>query len=239
MLAPVAPELVIFDCDGVLVDSEAIALGAMRDALAGLGLPLDTAEVHRRFLGRSLATIAADLRAVGIEFDAACRAALSAELRRRFQRELRAVAGMASLVERLAVPACVASSSHRERLLHSLATAGLLDRFGEAVFSADEVARGKPHPDLFLHAARRMGAEPSACLVVEDSLPGLRAAAAAGMRAVAFAAGSHLDAAATAELRARADLFAADAAALAALLPLRDEREGPAAIGGRPPAPGS
>lgn len=189
---PVQCELVIFDCDGVLVDSEAIALSVMQGALADAGLPLDVAAIRRRFLGRSLASVTADLAGEGIEFGAPRRAAMDGELRRRFEAELVAVPGMAALIDRLAVPCCVASSSHVARLHHSLETVGLLRRFPNAVFSADAVARGKPHPDLFEHAARRMGAAPAGCVVVEDSAPGLLAARAAGMRAVPFAGGSHL-----------------------------------------------
>ena len=222
-------ELVIFDCDGVLVDSEAIALEVMRAALVELGLTLDLAAVRRRCLGRSLATVVAELREEGYDFDAARREAMGEALRARFRSELVAMPGMAALIDRLAVPACVASSSHTARLHGSLRIAGLWERFERRIFSADEVARGKPAPDLFLHAARAMNASPAACLVVEDSQPGLEAARAAGMRAVAFMGGSHLDAESRAALRAHARPtatdteinIATDADALAAHLPLR------------------
>ena len=217
---PVRCELVIFDCDGVLVDSEAIALDVLREALAEIGAPLTIAQIQRRFLGRSLPAVADDLAREGIAFDATRQRAMKARLRARFEAELRPMPGMAALVDRLAVPCCVASSSATDRLRHSLATAGLLPRFEGRAFSADEVARGKPHPDLFLHAARRMGVEPAACLVVEDSRPGLAAARAAGMRAVAFLGGAHLEADQRAALAAEHPPSAASAAALAPYLPL-------------------
>ena len=217
----VAPELVIFDCDGVLVDSEAIALDVVRQTLAGLGLPLGLDEVRERFLGRALPSIVADLREDGIDFDAGHRAAMDDELRRRFEVGLRPVPGMAGLIDRLAVPSCVASSSHTARLRRSLAVAGLLTRFDGAVFSADEVERGKPHPDLFLHVAARMGAAPERCLVIEDSLPGLMAARAAGMAAIAFTGGSHMRASDGAALAPLATALVRDAEALAPHLPLR------------------
>lgn len=212
-------ELVIFDCDGVLVDSEAIALIVMRDALRDAGLPLDVATVRRRFLGRSLASVTAELAGEGIEFGALRSAAMDKELRRRFEAELVAVPGMTALIDRLAVPCCVASSSHVARLHHSLQTIDLLRRFPNAVFSADAVSRGKPHPDLFEHAARRMGAAPAACIVVEDSVPGLMAARAAGMQAIPFAGGLHL--ADPADRPPVDGGWVEDAASLAALLPLR------------------
>ena len=223
-----AAALVIFDCDGVLVDSEAIAIEVMRTALARLGLPLDAAAVHRRFLGRSLASTVADLAAGGIVFDERAQREMARELRVRFDAELAPVPGIAGVIDRLAVPCCVASSSDMGRLRRSLRTAGLLERFGEAVFSADEVARGKPAPDLFLHAAARMGVAPADCVVIEDSVPGLLAAAAAGMGAVAFAGGSHLaDEEGRAALAAHAGALVTRADDLARHLPM-----GPAVAAG-------
>jgi HAD superfamily hydrolase (TIGR01509 family) len=111
-----------------------------------------------------------------------------------FERELRGIPGVADAVARLGARVCVASSSSIERIRASLRIVGYADLFGANVFSASEVARGKPAPDLFLHAARRMGAEPAACLVVEDSVPGVTAAVSAGIVAFGFVGGAHVEA---------------------------------------------
>ena len=190
---PDAPiRLVIFDCDGVLVDSEPIALAVLREAIAEKGLDLDHATVQRRFQGRTLDAVAAALALDGVDFDRAAQDAMNARLYARFSEELRPLAGMPALVDRLRVPFCVASSSRTERLRLALATTGLAARFEGHVFSADAVARGKPHPDLFLLAAHEMRTSPDACLVIEDSVAGLQAARAAGMTAIGLAAGGHL-----------------------------------------------
>ena len=184
--------LVIFDCDGVLVDSEPIALAVLREAIAEKGLDLDHATVQRRFQGRTLDAVVAALALDGVDFDGAAQDAMNARLYARFSEELRPLAGISVLINRLSVPFCVASSSRTERLRHALATTGLAARFEGRVFSADAVARGKPHPDLFLLAAREMGMSPDVCLVIEDSVAGLQAARAAGMAAIGLAAGGHL-----------------------------------------------
>lgn len=193
MNQPDAPiDLVVFDCDGVLIDSEPISFAVLRDALQRLGARLSVQDVQRRFQGRSLSAVVSELEAMGVAFGVEAQERMARELQLRFESELQAIEGMRALIKRLAVPACVASSSHRHRLRHSLETAGLADLFGPRVFSADQVARGKPAPDLFLLAARAMGADPSRSLVVEDSVPGLIAARAAGMEAIAFTGGAHL-----------------------------------------------
>jgi HAD superfamily hydrolase (TIGR01509 family) len=181
-------ELVIFDCDGVLVDSERLAVRTEVEVLAALGWPLSDREVIERFVGRSPAYMQAAIeRHLGrrIDFDRL----FMQRHEEVFERELRAVDGVAALLDSLRVPACVASSGTHERIRRSLELVGLAERFDGRVFSASDVAHGKPAPDLFLHAAAAMGAAPGRCAVVEDSVPGVEAGCAAGMAVFAFAGG--------------------------------------------------
>lgn len=190
---PLGPvELVLFDCDGVLVDSEPIAMRLLLETLDEAGLPLDADEAHARFLGRSLASTREILAE---EYRIALTDAALAEMRGRlyaaFRSELRPIPGIAAALDALPCRFCVASSSQPERIELSLTVTGLWPRFQGRAFSATMVARGKPAPDLFLFAAERMGYAPAACLVVEDSPAGILAAQAAGMRVVAFTGGGH------------------------------------------------
>jgi HAD superfamily hydrolase (TIGR01509 family) len=185
-----AVELVIFDCDGVLIDSERLGVKVDVMALRELGWPLSEAEVIARFVGHS-----------DRENRAAIEAHLSRKLpegwgrqvderyRRAFADELTPVAGVIEALDRISLPTCVASSGTHEHLRYTLGLTNLYDRFAGRIFSADDVALGKPAPDLFLHAAAQMGAAPAACVVVEDSRPGVEAARAAGMRVLAYAGG--------------------------------------------------
>ncbi|WP_283176092.1 HAD family hydrolase [Gemmobacter sp. 24YEA27] len=188
----VSTELLILDCDGVLIDSEIISAQMLVAELAQLGVEIDLAYVARHFLGRSYPTVMATIRAdFGLdlppEFETGYREALLAA----FGRDLRIMPGVAAMLDLLAVPVCVATSSSPRRVETSLRLVGLWDRLGAVTFTASEVAQGKPAPDLFLHAAARMGVAPAACLVIEDSLTGLRAANAAGMEVWRFTGGSY------------------------------------------------
>lgn len=184
--------LVIFDCDGVLVDSEPIALRMLVEMLAEAGVPLDAAAVSDRFLGRSLASTRALLtEEFGLTLTDAALEDMRLKLYAAFGAELAPIPGVAETLPRLAMPFCVASSSQTERIRLSLDLTGLLPAFEGAIFSASEVANGKPAPDLFLHAAARMGVDPAACLVVEDSPAGVAAGRAAGMRVIGFLGGGH------------------------------------------------
>lgn len=184
--------LVIFDCDGVLVDSEPISLAIMLEVLAEAGCPMTEAEGYANLLGRSISTIATWLREDrGCDLTEAHLAAMRDRLFARFRRELRPIPGLRDAVRTLDCPVCVASSSQPDRIALSLDVTGLLPLFQPHIFSATMVARGKPAPDLFLHAAREMGADPASCTVIEDSPAGIKAAKAAGMRAIAFVGGSH------------------------------------------------
>ncbi|MGW1407213.1 HAD family hydrolase [Streptomyces sp. NPDC002403] len=184
-----APELVIFDCDGVLVDSERIAVRIQVQVGAELGWPLTAEEVVEQFVGRSN-------KSIGELVDARLPGA-SAAWQQRFEdlhrdavgTELVAVEGIHEALAALALPTCVASSGSHDKMRHTLGHTGLYAHFEGRIFSATEVAHGKPAPDLFLHAARRMGVDPAACVVVEDSKYGVQAARSAGMRAFGFAGG--------------------------------------------------
>jgi HAD superfamily hydrolase (TIGR01509 family) len=184
------PELVIFDCDGVLVDSEPIAVEIDRELLRAVGIELSEAEIVERFVGRSATVMDAMI-------EERLGAPIPLSLRRRFDRmyqeafdaRLTAVEGVESALEEIELPACVASSSTPESLRHKLQLTGLYERFDGHIYSASQVSRGKPAPDLFLFAAEQMGFPPERCAVVEDSPYGLQAALAAGMRALAYDGG--------------------------------------------------
>jgi HAD superfamily hydrolase (TIGR01509 family) len=186
------PRLIIFDCDGVLVDSEPLSIRILVEGLAGIGYSVDEATASDRFLGHSLATVQAMLRdELGFDLPTDRLEAMRLTLFDHYRRELKPIPGIVEALDRLTIPYCVASSSLPERIRISLEVTGLLSRFAPNIFSADMVRRGKPAPDLFLHAAKRMGVEPAACLVIEDSAPGISAALSAGMRVFAFLGGSH------------------------------------------------
>ncbi len=185
------PQLVIFDCDGVLVDSEPVANRVFTEMLAGLGLTTDYAQACREFVGLSMARCLAILeQRLGRKLPAGFEAELQARTFRAFREKLDAVPGVAEALDRLSVPFCVASSGEHEKMRLTLGLTGLLPRFEGRMFSATEVEKGKPHPDLFLHAAAGMGASPEFCAVVEDSLPGVQAGRAAGMTVYGYSPGA-------------------------------------------------
>ena len=184
--------LVIFDCDGVLVDSEPISIDVLRDVLARSGLILEEEEAYRRFLGKSMTTIADLLHdEFGLRMTDIHLETIREELFRRFRDELHPIPGIEATLRELALPCCVASSSQPDRIRLSLGITGLLALLEPHIYSASMVKRGKPFPDLFLHAAREMGQAPERCVVVEDSPAGIMAAQDAGMRVFAFTGGLH------------------------------------------------
>jgi HAD superfamily hydrolase (TIGR01509 family) len=186
-------DLVIFDCDGVLIDSEIISAQMLVDALAGLGVTIDLPYVARHFLGRSYPTVMAQIRAeFGLDLPPEFEDAYRARLMAAFEVGLRVMPGVRAVLEGLALPWCVATSSSPMRAARSLQIAGLSDLVGGGLYTATMVARGKPAPDLFLHVAADRGVEPARCLVIEDSLNGVRAGLAAGMAVWRFTGGSHL-----------------------------------------------
>ena len=183
-------ELVIFDCDGVLVDSEPIAIRVDVAMFAEVGMTVSEQDVIERFVGRSPELLA---RAVEEELGhpppADWEERGERRLRRAFEAELQPVLGIREALERITLPVCVASSSPPDRLRFKLELTGLYERFAGHIFSAAEVANGKPAPDLFLHAARQMGVDPAGCVVVEDSRYGVLAGRAAGMDVLGYAGG--------------------------------------------------
>ncbi len=182
--------LVIFDCDGVLVDSDRISLRVQTEMISsGLGLETSFEACVQDFLGlgmgRTLEVLGERLgRPVPDTWVAELESAVAAA----FERELEAVPGIDAALDRIELPTCVASSGSQAKMRLTLGLTGLHDRFRGRIFSADEVRRGKPAPDLFLHVAKAMGVAPGRCVVVEDSPFGIAAARAAGMRSLGFAA---------------------------------------------------
>ena len=192
--APPWPSLVIFDCDGVLIDSEIVVCRLTGELLTGLGYPITTEEVIRRFAGRPERGMIADIEA---DWGRSVPPEFFPEVRRRIEHayatELRIMPGIAGLLDRLRTRVCVASSAYPAKLRLGLEAVGLHDRFAPNIVSASVVAHGKPAPDVFVYAAGWMRTPVADCLVIEDSVAGVRAAIAAGMRAFGFVGGRHCD----------------------------------------------
>jgi HAD superfamily hydrolase (TIGR01509 family) len=184
------PEMVIFDCDGVLIDSERLAVVLDMEMLAALGWPLTPTEVIERFMGRSATHMLSEIeRWLGHPLPEGWTEDWDERYRQKFAAELEPVDGIVEALDQITLATCVASSSEHDHLRRNLGTVGLYDRFEGRIFSASEVKNGKPAPDLFLHAALRMGVEPAGCVVVEDSRYGVQAGRAAGMHVLAYAGG--------------------------------------------------
>lgn len=184
-------DLVIFDCDGVLVDSEVLSCECLSEALAQYGIVLSQDEVLERFLGRSAAAVLDHYRDERRLIPENFLAKLKALVAHRFRRSLQPIPGVTSLLSSLQTPFCVASSSDLDRVVLSLALTGLAPHFGDRMFTSQMVAHGKPAPDLFLYAAAQMNTVPVRTLVIEDSVSGVTAAKAAGMTVWGFVGGSH------------------------------------------------
>ncbi len=184
-------ESVIFDCDGVLVDTELVGNGVLAELITELGIPTTREQAIATYMGRSMASCLAMLEErLGepppADFAERYRVGVEAGWRR----DLRPVPGVVDALDALDaidIPSCVASSGEHSRMRLTLGLTGLLPRFEGRIFSATEVEHGKPAPDLFLHAADRMGFDPATTAVVEDTVPGVQAGRAAGMRVLAFA----------------------------------------------------
>lgn len=184
--------LLIFDCDGVLVDSEPISIAVLMETIRKVGAEIPIEEAYKRFLGRSVGAMVEDLaHENGLSLTSLHLADMRKRLYDQFRRDLKPVDGVAEAIARLDRPFCVASSSQPERIRLSLEVTGLLASFDPDIYSASMVERGKPAPDLFLHTARALAVAPRNCVVVEDSPAGILAARRAGMRVLAFTGGSH------------------------------------------------
>lgn len=181
-------DLALFDCDGVLVDSEPIASRLFSVMLGEIGLPMTPEQALRQFMGCSMSTwVALIERRLGGPVPSGFISGFYARLDAAFRHELRPVPGILSALDHISVPNCVASNGSLDKIRTSLEITGLLPRFEGRLFSVTEVARGKPFPDLFLYAAHRMGATPAQCAVVEDSPLGVQAGIAAGMCVFGYA----------------------------------------------------
>lgn len=226
-------DLIIFDCDGVLVDSEALACVVHSDVLTEYGYPISPEQVHARFLGRSAREARHEVESeLGRALPDAYTAQLKATIDRVFGERLKPIPHIADTLATLPQRICVASSGTPTRIRSSLGTTGLLDHFAPHLFSAMQVERGKPAPDLFLFAASQMNTSSSRCIVVEDSIPGVTAAKAAGMTVIGFTGGSHCRPYDADRLRgAGAATVIADMRALPALIAAIGQETGtPAAI---------
>lgn len=180
--------LVIFDCDGVLVDSERISHTVLQQMLAELGVVLSFQETVQRFIGTSIPVCQARIAELVAALPADFHTTLEKRTREAFQAELTAVPGVRDVLAGLGDACCVASNGNHAKVNFTLGLTGLLPLLAGRIFTADDVAHPKPAPDLFLHAARTLGCDPARTTVVEDTPTGITAAKAAGMRAIGFAA---------------------------------------------------
>jgi HAD superfamily hydrolase (TIGR01509 family) len=186
------PDLIIFDCDGVLVDSELISCRADAETLTRHGYPISADQVLRRFLGVSdrEARLIVEVE-IGRNLPDDFEAQVKAATLNLYAGELQAIAHVGAAISAIKLPKCVASSGTPEKIRHGLTCAALYDQLAPNIFSATQVKRGKPAPDLFLFAAEQMKASPARCVVIEDSVPGVTGACAAGMVVLGFFGGSH------------------------------------------------
>ena len=184
---PLRFQAVIFDCDGVLVDSESLGNQAIVEAVEALGVPLTLEEALAQFQGKKMAECVAKIEGwLGHSVDADFVPGIRSRMAELFRRQLQPVPGVRKVLEDLELPFCVASNGPREKIELSLRVTGLLPLLSGRVFSAYEVGSWKPAPGLFQHAARSLGVDPRECAVVEDSLPGVQAGLAAQMSVFAY-----------------------------------------------------
>lgn len=187
----IRPGLIIFDCDGVLIDSEVLSCRCLSETLAAYGIDLGVDQALDLFLGRSVTAVLQHYQALGRAIPGQFAAELKAAVRAAFVSSLGPIEGVKSVLEGLRVPHCVASSSDVDRVSFSLALTGLDQHFDTRLYTSQLVPRGKPAPDLFLYAAERMQVDPHRALVIEDSVSGVKAGKAAGMTVWGFVGGSH------------------------------------------------
>lgn len=187
--------LLIFDCDGVIIDSTILHTEAEAECFQKLGITLTQRQLKERFAGVSDADVFRALETeTGIKIPADMRSRLDQEKRVLFGRKLKVMPGLQDILEDIRnIPSCVASGSSVNMLSYTLTLTNLVSFFGPRIFSADMVSRGKPFPDLFLYAAARMGVRPEDCIIIEDSRAGVQAGKAAGSKVIGFFGGSHCD----------------------------------------------
>jgi HAD superfamily hydrolase (TIGR01509 family) len=186
-------ELVIFDCDGVLIDSEDLSAAVLLELFSALGANLDQQYFHKNCLGRSFQELAKRFKVnTGITLPDDFEQSFRTKLLARFVQDLKPIAGAEEVLNRLNLPFCVATGSHRLRAESALQSAGLFEIVKDRLYTADLVVHGKPAPDLFLYAAKKHNFAPENCLVIEDSDIGIEAAQAAGMPVWRFTGGSHM-----------------------------------------------
>src|SRR5260370_10825665 len=184
-------DLIIFGCDGVLVDSEVLSCRCLSKVLAGYGIDLGLDQALDLFLGRSMTAVVEHHQALGRSIPEQFSTELSAGVRAAFTSALCPIEGVSSVLEGLRIPHCVASSSDVDRVSLSLSLTGLAPHFDNWLYTSQMVERGKPAPDLFLYAAARIQADPLRTLVIEDSITGVSAAKPAGMTVWGFVGVSH------------------------------------------------
>lgn len=182
--------LVIFDCDGVLVDSEPVANEIMAQMLSAEGWEMTTAECRRRFVGKAMSSVQRETEEfLGRGLSSGWSEEVRDQTEAAFNKKIEAVPGVVSLVEALdrnKVPICVASSGRLSKMHVTLGNTGLLPYFDDRLFSADFVGKGKPAPDLFLYTLDQLGFQPDQAVIIEDSIPGVQAAVAAGVRVLGY-----------------------------------------------------
>ncbi len=186
-------ELVIFDCDGVLVDSEVIANQVFSDYLKRHGLDISPEDCTRRFVGLSLSSCKTKIADEdGVVLPDNFVGKLRDETLVVLAESLDPVPGIRAALDAITLPVCVASSGSLEKITGALTKTGLIEHFGGKLFSADQVVHGKPAPDLFLYAAKHMNMDPTGAVVIEDSPAGVQAGAAAGMTVIGFTGAAHI-----------------------------------------------
>jgi len=191
-MSPSSYDLIIFDCDGVLVDSELLASDVLSEELAKHDIDVVPRACRERFTGSSLKRVKELVfQSTGIELPDSFEEDVRKRDRHIFEERLAQVSGVEETLDLISQPMCVASSGSMEKIKHSLTLTGLYDRFKPHIFSTEMVTRGKPAPDLFLYAAEKMGVAPNKCLVIEDSPVGIKGAQRAGMSVFGFAGASH------------------------------------------------
>ncbi len=188
-------KLIIFDCDGVLIDSEILACTVETEYMNDLGYTITLDEYMDRYMGKSFAECINDLISAGIKFDQEefTNKSKNKIYTPEFMDKLNALDGIHTLLDNVSNPFCIASGSSMERLRHTLKITNLLDYFDGKIFSAELVQNSKPAPDIFLYAAEKMGYTPDNCIVIEDSINGVKAGIAAGMTTYGFVGASHMD----------------------------------------------